>query len=207
MILFLRILPFFARFQASITRGWAVGTLIRMLILSITLITIPFITNAQPVAADANEQQVKAAFLYKFLNYVEWPASAFDSNDAPYVIGVMDNNEIADTLSNIATGRRINNRLVIVKKLHAGDPLNHVHMVFIDDDDKARLPQLLKKLPMQVLSVTESDGALAQGSMINFRLSENKVRFEIALDAAEQAGLKLSSRLLVVAISVKGTQK
>jgi hypothetical protein len=81
--------------------------------------------------------------------------------------------------------------------------------VFVGKAEKARQAQLLKQAQMQsVLSVTETEEALAQGSMINFRIVEDRVRFEVALAPVEKAGMKINSRMLGVAISViKGTQQ
>jgi hypothetical protein len=165
-------------------------------------------TSTANSSAVASEERVKAAFLYKFLNYVEWPPASFEKSDSPYVIGVVNADDLADELSKISTGRSVNNRLVTVKKLRVGDPLNDLHVLFIGKAEKARLPQLLKQSQLHILDVTEIEGGLAQGSMINFRLVDDRVRFEVALDAVEKADLRLNSRMLAVAIAVtKGTQQ
>jgi hypothetical protein len=151
---------------------------------------------------------VKAAFLHKFLNYVEWPPATFETSDAPYVIGIINADDVADELTRIAAAHKVNNRPVMVKRLGAADSLNGIHVLFIGKAEKARLPQLLKQSSQYVLDVTETEGALAQGSMINFRLVDNRVRFEVSLDAVDKAGLKLSARLLAVASAViKGAQQ
>lgn len=157
----------------------------------------------------ASEARVKAAFLYKFLNYVEWPVASFARRDSPYVMGILGAGEIEHELTSLSAGRNVNERPVTVKRVRAGDSLNDVHVLFVGKAEKAILPQLLKSLQSApVLVVTETEGALAQGSMINFRVIDERVRFEVALGPAEKAGLKLNSRLLAVASSVmKGTQQ
>jgi L-arabinose isomerase len=161
------------------------------------------------IGSDASEERVKAAYLYRFPNYVEWPASAFTKPDTPYVIGVLGDNNIVDELSRISAGRLINNRPVNVKKLQEGDVPSGIHVLFIGRSERARLSQLAKQAngkPM--LIVTETDGALTQGSMINFRIADDRVRFEVSLEPAEKAELKLSARLLALALSVtRGSQK
>ncbi len=149
------------------------------------------------------EQRVKAAFLYKFAGYVEWPAKSFARPETPVVIGVMGNELLAAELIHAVTGRTVNDRLVTVKRLKAGDSLAGIHVLFIGKSESARLNQLAQTAqPRSILTVTESDGALAHGSVINFVLTDGRVRFEIALDSAEKSGLKLSSRLLAVAQQV-----
>ncbi len=158
--------------------------------------------------AAASEERIKGVSIYKFLNYVEWPANAFDKPDSPYVIGVLSADEVADELARIAAGRTMNNRGVIVKRLQPGEPFNGIHVLFIGKNERSRQAQLLKQLQLQPkLLITETDGALAQGSMINFKMVDERVRFEVALDPVEKSGLKLNSRMLAVALSViKGAQ-
>jgi hypothetical protein len=154
--------------------------------------------------AEALEQRVKAAFLYKFAGYVEWPAKSFARPETPVVIGVMGNELLAAELIQAVTGRTVNDRLVTVKRLKTGDSLAGIHVLFIGKSESAQLNQLAQTAqPRSILTVTDSDGALARGSIINFVLSDGRVRFEIALDSAEKSGLKLSSRLLAVAQQVR----
>lgn len=164
-------------------------------------------TSALNTSAAASEERVKAAFLYKFVSYVEWPPSALPKGDSPYVIAVIGAEDVAAELNALVAGRTINNRTVTVKKLHASSSLDGIHVLFIGASERNKQAQLIKQLQSQpVLLVTETDGALAQGSMINFRLAEERVRFEVSLGPVEKAGLKLNSRLLSVALSViKGT--
>lgn len=204
--------------QALAPRFWSKlrligGPCVRAAALCLALCSMYSVSLAQSSAAGndaaAIEDRVKAASLYKFLNYVEWPSASFAKSDSPYVIGVVNADDIADELSKFAAGRILNSRSVAVKRLRTGDPLNGIHVLFIGDNEKARQPQWLKQTQLQpVLTVTETEGALAQGSMINFRIVDDRVRFEVALEPAEKSGLKLNSRMLAVAISVsKGTQQ
>jgi uncharacterized protein DUF4154 len=152
------------------------------------------------------ELRVKAAFLYKFAGYVEWPTKAFAGPETPVTIGVIGAEPIATELAQAVTGRTVNDRPVTVKRLKAGESLAGIHILFVGRAENARLDQLAQSArPRSILTVSESDGALARGSVINFVLSDGRVRFEIALDSAEKSGLKLSSRLLAVAQQVTGT--
>lgn len=157
---------------------------------------------AQETPADL-EQRVKAAFLYQFAAYVEWPPTAFAYPDTPVTIGVLAADGLAAELEKMIVGRTVSGRPVAVRRLKAGEPLAGLHILFIGGPERGRLSQLARPGPA-VLTVTESDGALAQGSVINFIMVDRRVRFEIALDAAEKSGLRLSSRLLAVAQDVRG---
>jgi hypothetical protein len=149
------------------------------------------------------ERRVKAAFLYKFAGYAEWPAGTFSGPDAPLTIGVMADEPLAAELTRTVSGRTSNGRSVNVTKLKPFDSLAGVHIVFIGRSEDARLAALIHTAePRPVLIVTESARALTQGGMINFVLSEGRVRFEVDLASVERSSLVLSSRLLAVARSV-----
>ena len=160
------------------------------------------------VAADETpevlENRVKAAFLYKFAGYVEWPETSFARPDAPFAIGVMGADAIAAELTGAVAGRKLNERNIAIRRLKPGEPVSGVQILFVGRSEGARLNQLLQATqPRPILTVTESEGALAQGSVINFIVAERRVRFEISLDSAEKRGLRLSSRLLAVAQQVR----
>jgi hypothetical protein len=153
--------------------------------------------GADAPAANGVERGVKAAFLYKFLGYVEYP-----QDTSPLVVGVLGADDIGAELVRITTGRNVGGRPVMVRTLREGDALTGLHMLFIGAD-AARSTAMLRAAQQQgVLTVTESDNGLQQGSVINFLLVEDRVRFEVSLPAAEKSGLKLSSRLLSVAYHV-----
>jgi hypothetical protein len=148
----------------------------------------------------APERSVKAAFLYKFLGYTEFPPSAFGDAAAPFVIGVADADDLAAELGRVVSGRSVNNRALVVKTLREGEPVAGVHLLFVGGSDGARVARLLKAaVPAPMLVVSEAADGLQQGSVINFKLVEERVRFDVSLEAADKNNVKLSSRLLTVA--------
>ena len=154
------------------------------------------------------ERSVKAAFLYKFLGYIEWPPTAFSRPDSPFVIGVVGADTVASELAQIASGRSVNNRPVAVRRVTEKDSLSGIHMLFIGRGAASRQPQLLAAAQQNsIVTVTETEDALAHGSVINFRLADGRVRFEVSLAAAERSDLKLSSRMLSVASAVQGPRR
>lgn len=152
------------------------------------------------VPAEAEEYRIKAAFLYKFAAYVEWPPASFESSDSPLVFGVLGAGALADDLARIAAGHTVNGRPVEVRELHHGDPLGELHVLFVGRAAGARLPEVLAAAAGRpLLTVTESDAALELGSTINFVIVDDRVRFDVAVPAADQGGIRISSRLLSVA--------
>lgn len=155
--------------------------------------------SAQPAGA-VLERSVKAAFVYKFLGYTEFPASAFSDPGAPLLIGVVGSDEMAAELGRIVAGRSINNRPTVVRPFREGEPTGAVHLLFVAGADSARAARVLRQVPPgPVLLVTECGNGLQLGSIINFRVVEERVRFDVSLEAADRNNIRLSSRLLTVA--------
>jgi hypothetical protein len=172
------------------------GHLIQRLVLAAALLA--------PLAAFAQgEVQIKAAFLYKFGGFVEWPAGAFARSDSPFSIGVIGAEPVAAELEQISAGRTVQGRPVQVKRLRRGESLAGLHVLFVGQPEAVRLAEILagaRNLPLLV--VTESENALTQGSVINFVAVDDKVRFDVALPPAERGQLRISARLLAVARKV-----
>lgn len=149
-------------------------------------------------STDVLEARVKAAFLYKFAAYVEWPQGMHTRS--PLVIGVVGADDVARELTLLASARPSEGRPVLVRRIGEGEPAGDLHVLFIGRNLIRPLEPLLRRAQQEsILAVTESEDAFARGSVINFKLVEGRVRFDVSLVAAEQAGLRLSSRLLAVA--------
>ncbi|MGZ5817647.1 MAG: YfiR family protein [Burkholderiaceae bacterium] len=150
------------------------------------------------------ERQVKAAYLFKFSSYVEWPDGAFPHLDSPLVIGVIGADIVAEELEHIAAGHTVNGHPVITRKLKRGEPLTGVHILFIGRVEKAHLTEILNEVKSKpLLTVTDSEEAHALGSMINFVVTDDRLRFEVALAPVGSGGLKISARMLTAAYKVR----
>jgi hypothetical protein len=163
------------------------------------------LAGPRPAQADAqaDEYRVKAAFLYKFGSYIEWPDKSFARSDSPVTIGVMGADTLAEELAQIVAGRNVNGRPVLVRKLRPGDSVAGLHVLFIGRSDSGRLAEILAAARGRaLLTVTESEEGLELGSMINFVVVEDKVRFDVAPPPSESGNLKISARLLGVARKV-----
>jgi hypothetical protein len=157
------------------------------------------------IAQDATptERQVKAAFLYRFTDYVQWPESAFARPDAPLVIGVLGDNAMATELQTIASGRTVRGHPVAVKAYKEREPLTGAHVVFIAEPANAQLRALVRSVEGPVLVVTDSEDGLTAGGVINFVMVEGRIRFEVSLANAGARSLALGSGLLSVALNVR----
>lgn len=160
--------------------------------------------SGSPTEAErALERRVKAAFVYRFTEFVTWPDAAFARADAPFLIVVAGREALVEELRQITAGRAVQGRAVEVRRLGEGEPMPAAQLLFVSESERSRLREWVRAAPRHALLVSEADGALDLGSVINFVLIEGRVRFEISLDAAEKRGLRMSSRLLAVAQIVR----
>jgi hypothetical protein len=155
--------------------------------------------------APGPETRIKAAFLYKFAEYVEWPANAFATAASPLVIGVADADPLALELESAVAGRQVAGRSVQVRRIGSADRMDDsLHVLFAGmAGGAARRAQVLAQAgAYPVLTVTDDGATHPRGSIINFVVVENRVRFDIARDHAERRGLQVGSQLLRVARNV-----
>jgi len=153
---------------------------------------------ASPVRAAPTmaEYRIKAAFLYKFLSYVEWPPGAL--RDGPLVIGVVGPQRLAAELREVTAGQSVDGHAVSVQQLAGSDTVGDVHVLFLaGKDGDSPTDELAAARGRPVLTITESD--IEAGAVINFVVVDDRVRFDIALPAADANRLKISARLLNVA--------
>jgi hypothetical protein len=145
----------------------------------------------------SREYQIKAAFLFNFAQFVDWPPTAFTNAEAPLCIGVLGEDPFGTALEQTVLGETVHNRKLIVQHSRRVEDLTACQLVFISKSEKGHLAEILSKLDgREALTVSEIDGFARRGGIINFYLDGNKVRFEINPTIAQQVGLKMSSQLL-----------
>lgn len=146
------------------------------------------------------EYEIKAAFLYNFAKFVEWPADAFSDSRAPIVVGIVGEDPFGSVLDGMVFGKTVNGRGLVVRRMSEGAELRSCHILFISSSHQKHLARILESLKGSgVLTVGEVDRFTESGGAIRFVLDENRVRFEINLDATGRARLKLSAKLLALA--------
>lgn len=154
-------------------------------------------------SAQQREYEIKAAYLYNFINYIDWPADAFPPAGGKITIGIVGENPFGEALDPL-NGKPVKGRTLVVKQITEPKDLDQCQIVFFSASERQRVPELLDKLKdSRILTVSEIDGFAQRGGIINFISERNKVRFEINPDAARRLGLTISSELLKLAKLVK----
>ena len=165
------------------------------------------ISNSIAVTAQtksANEYQVKAAFLYNFAKFIDWPPSAFNDAKQPLEICVYGHDPFGAALEEALLGKAIGDRRVGLGRAMLFQDLAGCHVVFVSSSAHESAADLANRLKgRSVLLVGESEGFAASGGTIQFTIEDNRVHFVINPDAADRAGLKISSKLLALAKIVR----
>jgi len=154
----------------------------------------------------SREYAIKAAYLYQFSRYVQWPAEAIGGGETPFVIGVVGSDPFGEVLDEIARTKKVEGRPIVVRRLASAADYGPCHIVFVPSSATAaeREAAIRKAHGAPVLLVGEDSGFAQRGGTVNFLVEDNKVRFEINVDAAKQQRLKISSKLLSLAKIVGG---
>jgi YfiR/HmsC-like len=159
-------------------------------------------TRAQ---TSGEEYRVKAAFIFHFAQLVDWPAEKATGTDHSLVLCTLGEDPFQGVLEGTVAGKAIGNRILRIRHLGEPQDMQACQIVFLGRAQSKRIPMLVANLHnAPVLTVGETAGFLDAGGMIDFLLEDNKLRFEVNLEAAESADLKIGSRLLVLAQRVVG---
>jgi hypothetical protein len=143
------------------------------------------------------EYEVKAAFLFNFSQFVDWPPAAFANGSSPLVIGVLGRDPFGATLDEIVRGETVSGRPLAVRRYQSVEQVDACHILFIDRSQEPRLAAVLAALKgRSVLTVGDFQGFALRGGMIRFRTVANKIRLRVNLTAAQEAKLTISSKLL-----------
>lgn len=182
--------------MAKLIKNAAAGTIWRLMLL-LSFCVLP--ADAQP----PEEYSVKAAFVYNFLKYVEWPATAGCKATESLKLGILGTNLFDDSFD-IFKGKPIVNCLLEISEIFESQSLDQFQAVFISRSEKTGLQAILNRLkPLPVLTIGDSPGFMQAGVMINLIQRDDKLGFEINMKTAKAAGLKLSSQLLKLASAIQ----
>ena len=173
--------------------------------LMLTIIATMASPLLQAHGQDAGEYAVKAAFLYNFAKFVEWPPEAMGGGSSPLVLGVLGDDPFHGAIDQVVAGKTANGRPLVVRRLKWGQDLRQCHILFISSSERKRLAEVLGALRgASVLTVADMDQFGQQGGMIQFVIEQSKVRFDINVGAAQTVRLKFSSKLLALARNARG---
>src|ERR1700682_1995182 len=153
--------------------------------------------------SDSSEYLIKAGFIYNFAKFVEWPSTAFAEPDSPIVIGVLGTDPFGSIINRVVEEKKIGARGFIVRRYKWGKDLKDIkdcRILFVSSSEKAHFEEIVQSVKgLPILTVGETPGFAERGGMIRLTLEDNRVRFEVNVDAAHQADLNISSRLLTLA--------
>ncbi len=167
-----------------------------------------------PIAAQAqtaDEYQVKAAYMYNLAKFVDWPSSAFESSAQPsplqpIVFCVLGQTPLSRPLEDALAGKVVGRRPLLYRQLADSQPVSGCQVLFISLPDEKRVRQILDQIKsLHILTVGESQGFTGEGGIARFFLDAGRVRLEFNLDAADEAKLQISSKLLSLGRIVRNT--
>ena len=169
----------------------------------IVMITVCTVASGTPTAQAqprlVREYQIKAAFLYNFVKFVEWPDDTFTDSSTPLTLCVLGEDPFGAALDSLK-GKAVKGRKLAIKRFESDQELEGCHVLFISLPEKNHLAQIIETLKdSSILTVGEMEQFAELGGIINFTIERSKIRFIINVNAAEQAGLKISSKLLRLA--------
>jgi hypothetical protein len=198
--------------RAAANRGGLRGRVLVVWLLPILAMLVGLIAGSTARIAraqsQADEYHVKAAFLFHFVQLVEWPTGEQRNEGDPLTLCMLGEDPFRGDLEITLAGKSVGSWALRVRHLKAAEDFQGCPVLFVGRRDAARLRRVLVELKDgPILTVGESDGFVEQGGMIGFLLVDNKVRFEINVQAAEQAKLRISSRRLLLAKLVIGNHE
>jgi len=165
---------------------------------------LALVVFAPSLAAESGlEYRVKAAFLFNFARFVEWPSNSFDNAAAPLHLCVLEPDPFGTTLDQTVADKTVDKHPLLLRRTARLSDTQGCHILFVSMDASEPLPEVLGALENRpILTVSEGDEFLRAGGIIGFVLDQGKVRFHVNLQAADGASLKISSKLLNVASRV-----
>jgi hypothetical protein len=156
--------------------------------------------------ATDDEAQVKAAFVYNFLKFVDWPATAFRSPQDALVVVIVGDSRTGDAAERLLAAKQVGDHPVVVRRAGWDQPLTGVHAVFVAERDARKLHRLFDAAAAaSVLSIGEGEEFASHGGVIGLIIDNRKVRFDIDTSAARSAGLFVSSKLLALTRVIRST--
>jgi hypothetical protein len=176
------------------------------LLLSALLLSSTPGRTAEP--GNYKEYQIKAAFLYNFTQFIEWPTNAFPEAGAPLKIGILGNDPFGKTLDDLVRDEKVNGHPLVVSRHRRLEEFKDCHILFVSQSEMSRVDDILHALKGRpILTVGESENFARNGGIIRFITEKNKTRLRINANAAKDANLTISAKLLRLAEIVTSTQE
>ena len=156
-------------------------------------------SNVYAQSQQLPEYEVKAAFIYKFTKFVDWPAQAFADSREPFSICVLGRDPFGNILDQIFSGKSVNGREPVIKRSDSIEELKGCHILFISSSGKKRVAEIIGVIQFPgILTIGDTDQFAQSGGVIGLHEQDKKIRIEINVEAAKRAGLTISSKLLIL---------
>jgi len=159
-------------------------------------------TTARPAETTFKEYQIKAAFLYNFTQFVEWPTNTLSDTNTALTIGILGNDPFGKTLDDIVRDEKVNGHPLVIKRFRRLEDIKDTecHILFVCQSEAGRIDDILRALKNRsILTVGETEGFAKNGGMIRFITEKNKTRLRINTDATKDGNLVISAKLLRLA--------
>jgi hypothetical protein len=184
---------------------WSGGSAIHWVLAMCLAASLPPASTLRAQSVGTSEYDVKAAFLFHFAQFVEWPAETFKNADAPLTFCTIGEDPFRGRLDESVKGKFIGKRALVVRHMKEREQIGSCQVLFLSAAEKKKQAEYLSSANGHaVLTVGETENFTRQGGIIGFFLENNKVRFEINVETASKARLEISSRLLLLAKNVLG---
>jgi uncharacterized protein DUF4154 len=174
--------------------------------LGLLLLLLPAI-HARPTQDNGpSEYELKAAFVFNFTKFVEWPGEAFASADAPFKICILGDDPFSNSLAGLSSGKSVNGRPIRLVHINKVAAASSCQVLFISSSEKKRVLAITRELEnWPVLTVGDCPGFPQSGVMINLAVVDERIRLEVNLKASERVRVKISAKLLALARIVTST--
>ena len=204
-------LPIELAIRQSRRKAWSAGVeiplphtlLVRRQFLTVVFVSVAALGLSPAPRAQVSpptEYELKAAFLYNFAKFIDWPESSFANARSPFVICVLGADPFGRVLDDVLRNKSIGSRAVVIERFKDLAQARQCQMIFVSQSEGPHLAAILQDLQhAPVLVVGESDGFAEAGGTLQFTLEDAHLRFLINTDAAQRAGLNVSSKLLSLA--------
>ena len=172
--------------------------------LGITLLCSLGVVRAAPTPEPIDEYALKAAFLYNFAKFVEWPITSFSESTSPFALCVLGNDPFGANLESLAK-KPVRDRMLVIKRIRSVSALSGCHILYVSSQELTQPEALLRTLEKApVLTVCDTEFCAETGMMLNMRMVNNRVQLDLNLDAVQHTALKVSSQLIKLTHIVKG---
>jgi hypothetical protein len=184
--------------QPAYKRGFRVNSAWFCLPLMIAILTLALRPATVPAQSGiSKEYQIKAVFLFNFAQFVQWPETNFTDTNAPFRIGVLGDDPFDGFLDETVRGENVNGHPLMVQRYrHPGD-VKDCQILFVSRSESSQMEQILIDLKgKSILTVGDAEGFVKDGGVIRFVTEQNKIHLRISPEAAQNANLTISSKIL-----------